>query len=122
MNTQPEVKVEQCDREAAANFLSEHPGFGNPDPILFAEILEGLRDNSRTVQAFARHRLPTPSPSVDIEALRASVWREAIEAASDKCIEQAEVIGAQTGSSIWNALWTSKQAIRSLLSREGRGS
>lgn len=37
-----------------------------------------------------------------------------LEEAANKCIEQAEVIGAQTGSTIWNALYLASSAIRAL--------
>jgi len=57
---------------------------------------------------------PTPQPEA-----QASGFAEGVEAAAKKCIEQSEIIGAQRGSSIDNALWTAAAAIRALKPVEG---
>lgn len=82
------VEVEQCDREAAAQFLEAD---GHPfDKLWASDVRRGARDDHVLVGAFARHRLAALSrPSADFAAVVeqcarvAALWKSSLRPGSE---------------------------------------
>ncbi|MBO9580344.1 MAG: hypothetical protein J7498_05585 [Sphingobium sp.] len=71
------VEITQADREAAANLLIEK----SRNCIIeckSAEIRRGDNDSHYWVQAFARHRLSTPAPGIEVLVEALAEAREAL--------------------------------------------